>query len=78
MTTQLRQSATLEMELLDGDPITGRLTDRAGHATDFVGWLGLAGAIESLAGGGRPEACLNSYLHTAPPGHRGDVHVVVN
>ena len=66
MTTQLRQSATLEMELVDGDPIAGRLTDRTGHATDFVGWLGLAGAIEYLAGADRAEACLNTYLRAAP------------
>lgn len=48
-----RHTLTLELELdgaEDADAIAGRLSDSAGHGTDFVGWLGLASAIETLAG----------------------------
>jgi hypothetical protein len=31
------------------DPIRGRLTAPTGEEDEFVGWLGLAGAIERLA-----------------------------
>jgi hypothetical protein len=67
MTTLRRHQATLEMELIDGDPIAGRLTDRDGHAIEFIGWLGLARAIEALAEATPPRACLNAYVRTQLP-----------
>ena len=44
-----QQRFTLELDLEDTDSIAGRLIDQTGRATDFVGWLGLASAIECLA-----------------------------
>ncbi|MFL5845882.1 MAG: hypothetical protein ACJ762_14435 [Solirubrobacteraceae bacterium] len=32
------------------DPISGHLSDSHGRARDFHGWLGLAAALEALAG----------------------------
>jgi hypothetical protein len=43
-----RQVLTLELESTDVDSLAGRLRDQDGHAADFVGWLGLAAAIECL------------------------------
>lgn len=37
----------LELERAGGDSIAGRVSTRTGTAIDFVGWLGLAGAIET-------------------------------
>ncbi len=31
------------------DSISGRVCDATGRATEFVGWLGLAGALEALS-----------------------------
>jgi hypothetical protein len=42
-----RLAATLELDVAD-DQIQGRLITPAGHAHEFVGWLGLAHAIELL------------------------------
>lgn len=41
----------------DADPIRGRLMDEAGPGVDFVGWLGLASALErALDTNGGPPA----------------------
>ena len=37
----------LELERADADSIAGRISTTNGSAIDFVGWLGLAGAIEA-------------------------------
>jgi hypothetical protein len=66
--TTTKPSRQVLLELFDADPIAGRLTDRRGHATEFVGWLGLAGAIETLT---RPEACLNAYVRAQLPASPG-------
>ncbi len=46
------------LELESGaDPIRGRIADEGGPAVDFVGWLGLASALErALETIGRPAA----------------------
>lgn len=44
-----RQAVTLELSFDGSDVITGRMVDSVGRCTDFVGWLGLAGAIELLS-----------------------------
>jgi hypothetical protein len=38
---------TLELDA-SADPIAGRLCGEAGEDVDFVGWLGLASALEGL------------------------------
>jgi hypothetical protein len=48
MPSEIRHVLTLELEFV-GDDVSGRLSDRAGDGREFVGWLGLAGAIELLA-----------------------------
>ena len=70
MTTSTR-TATLELQLLAGDAVAGRLTDGTGRGADFVGWLGLAGAIEALTAPAPAEACLNSYLLAGEPTRPG-------
>jgi hypothetical protein len=47
--TSTRRTLTLELEVSDADHVAGRLDDGHGHSTEFVGWLGLAGAIEALS-----------------------------
>jgi hypothetical protein len=54
MTSQ-RTRLTLELVVTAPDSISGRLSDAAGRGTEFVGWLGLAGAIEALSSGPRPR-----------------------
>jgi hypothetical protein len=49
MTRRVHRRLILEFDLTDADSIAGRLSDPSGRATDFVGWLGLASAIESLS-----------------------------
>lgn len=44
-----RHTLTLELEVDADDDVTGRLVDADGHGADFVGWLGLASAIERLS-----------------------------
>jgi hypothetical protein len=63
MTSTLRQRATFDLELLGSDPIAGRLTDPDGNTSEFLGWLGLARAIEALAEAIPPRAALNAYVH---------------
>lgn len=54
MTPQRSRRLTLDLVVVGPDSITGRVSDASGRATDFVGWLGLAGAIEALSSGRRP------------------------
>jgi hypothetical protein len=44
-----RHTLTLELEVDTGDGVAGRLSDADGRGTDFVGWLGLASAIEAFS-----------------------------
>ncbi len=44
-----RRTLTLELDVVDQDSIIGRLSDATGRSTEFIGWLGLASAIEALA-----------------------------
>ena len=46
----------LELERADGDQIVGRLSTTTGTAIAFVGWLGLAGAIETALREGEPAS----------------------
>ena len=39
---------TLHLEITDADRICGRLSDLSGRGSEFLGWLGLASAIEAL------------------------------
>jgi hypothetical protein len=43
----------LELHLAD-DALTGRASDGAGAAREFVGWLGLVAAIDALLPGNAP------------------------
>jgi hypothetical protein len=47
MTDQERVAMTLELDST-AEPIRGILTSASGDAHEFVGWLGLADAIERL------------------------------
>jgi hypothetical protein len=42
-----RKRLTLELEP-DAEPIEGRIREGRGPAREFVGWLGLAAALESV------------------------------
>lgn len=44
----------LELDRAGGDSIAGRVSTRTGTSIDFVGWLGLAGAIETALRDGEP------------------------
>jgi hypothetical protein len=44
-----QRSFTLRLDV-DNDPIAGRLEDESGSGHEFVGWLGLAKALEALLG----------------------------
>ena len=49
-----RTHTRLTLELESGaDPIAGRIRDASGTAREFVGWLGLAEALERLFGPAR-------------------------
>jgi hypothetical protein len=54
MTPQRSRRLTLDLVVTGPDSITGRLSDASGKGTDFVGWLGLACAIEALSSDQRP------------------------
>jgi hypothetical protein len=43
-----RQHKTFTLELEDTEPIEGRLRIESGPSREFVGWLGLAAALESV------------------------------
>jgi hypothetical protein len=45
---------TLDLEVTAPDSISGRLCDTTGHVAEFVGWLGLAGALEALTAEPQP------------------------
>jgi hypothetical protein len=49
----------LELRLED-DSLTGRASDGAGAAREFVGWLGLVAAIDALVRGNAPAAAADS------------------
>jgi hypothetical protein len=54
--TPRRTRLTLELVVTTPDSISGRLSDASGRGTEFVGWLGLAGAIEALSSAPRSKA----------------------
>jgi hypothetical protein len=56
MARQPHPTLILELEEREVDSIAGRVLNSAGKAIDFIGWLGLAGAIETALHGGRSEA----------------------
>ncbi|HYU59422.1 MAG TPA: hypothetical protein VEK39_01570 [Solirubrobacterales bacterium] len=43
-----RQRKTFTLEFEDTEPIEGRLRAESGPSREFVGWLGLAAALESV------------------------------
>jgi hypothetical protein len=47
VTTEAIRTYTLELDAA-ADPIAGSLRDERGDDVDFVGWLGLASALERL------------------------------
>ncbi len=49
MTAPQPRTLTLELVYRAPDCISGRVSDATGAGTHFVGWLGLAGAIETHA-----------------------------
>jgi hypothetical protein len=52
MTRDGTRTLTLELVVSGPNSITGRVSDGTGKdsgGTEFVGWLGLAGAIEAVA-----------------------------
>lgn len=50
-----RQTVVIRLELhLADDSLTGRASDGAGAAREFVGWLGLVAAIDALLPGNAP------------------------
>jgi hypothetical protein len=49
MTAQRSRRLTLDLVVTAPDSISGRICDATGRVTEFVGWLGLAGAIEALS-----------------------------
>jgi hypothetical protein len=49
MPGSLPMQLTLEIERAT-DPISGRVLDEAGGAREFVGWIGLASALEEALG----------------------------
>jgi hypothetical protein len=51
MDTKSRRMLILELEDGEGDSLAGRITSLAGNGIQFVGWLGLAGAIEAALQG---------------------------
>jgi hypothetical protein len=51
MTTRSRRTLTLELDDGPTDSIGGRLSNEAGEAIEFTGWLGLAGALEAALQG---------------------------
>jgi hypothetical protein len=56
MRNRSRHTLTLELEVDTGDGVAGRLSDAQGRGTDFVGWLGLASAIEAFSAPDPPPA----------------------
>lgn len=49
------QTVVIRLELhLTEDSLTGRASDGSGAAKEFVGWLGLLGAIDGLVPGSPP------------------------
>lgn len=55
MTTGSTRSFVLELEA-EAQPLTGRVREDPGASVDFVGWLGLASALERLIEGHEPGA----------------------
>jgi hypothetical protein len=49
------RTLTLEIEV-DSDPISGRLTERGTSGRSFVGWLGLARALELVLDTGERDS----------------------
>jgi hypothetical protein len=50
-----RETVVIRLELhLDDESLTGRASDGTGTAKEFVGWIGLVGAIDALVPGSAP------------------------
>lgn len=50
-----RQTTVIRLELQPaGDSLSGRASDGSGAAREFVGWVGLAAAIDALVHGASP------------------------
>ena len=50
-----RETTVIRLELhLAGDSLSGRASDSSGAARGFVGWVGLAAAIDALVRGASP------------------------
>ena len=47
MTSTTPMQVTLELQR-GSDPLSGRVVDEAGRSHDFVGWIGLASALEEV------------------------------
>ena len=54
MTSNPPPTLILELERADGELIAGRISTSTRAAIAFVGWLGLAGAIEAALRDGEP------------------------
>ena len=54
MTTDPYPTLILELEQADGELIAGRISTSTNAAIAFVGWLGLASAIETALSDGEP------------------------
>jgi len=55
MPRHVRPTLILELDRADAETIAGRVSNDNDTAIEFVGWLGLAGAIEAALSG-RPPA----------------------
>jgi hypothetical protein len=64
MRDRRRKRLTLELEP-DAEPIEGRIREGRGPAREFVGWLGLAAALERVLGPG-PRAELDKAAVRRP------------
>ena len=51
MTDDARRELKLELDHTDGDSIAGRVSNESGDANEFIGWIGLAGALEKALEG---------------------------
>jgi hypothetical protein len=64
MTSENTRVVTLELDT-DADPISGRMTEPGETSRPFVGWLGLAAALERVFAGRSPAAPPNVPPKTA-------------
>jgi hypothetical protein len=60
-----RHEIRLEL-LVAEDSLSGRASDPDGEGRDFIGWLGLIGAIDALVRGDAPVEALGAEPDEAP------------